>query len=301
MNNLPFYDPEYEFTIWHPLHFNDLERLQAARRQVHQALQIVGAVGRNLLPAHPWDIFGNFEWNRRGAMWLGWPIPGRFECRAGLCPVDMRLHLTSPFGESFASFALDGMTFADGFAWMKEQIQAFGIDSEGMKTELPYDIPAYAQASGEVFDVSDTEAFVEVASLFHNSNSLLDILEQTYVFWQNIRTWPHHMDISTRRKFVLDDGSWHMGVGFGPGDDHNYKEPYWHLTCYSSEGVDFDNLPELPAGMQWHKDKWLGIVMLWSQVLKEQDGEEQFRILYENMENAMEILHKVRGGEAITY
>lgn len=298
MNSLPFFDPEYEFTVWHPLRFTDLERLQAARRQVHQALQIVGAVGRNLLPHHPWDIFGNFSWNRRNAMWLGASIPGRFECRAGLCPVDMRLHLTTPFGESFASFPLHGSTFQEGFDWMKQEIEAFGIDSSEMKTELPYDIPQYAQAEGKPFDVSDEEAFAEVARLFHNSNSLLDILEQTYEFWQNIRTWPHHMDMSTRRRFRLGDGFWHMGVGYGPGDDHNYKEPYWHLTCYPSDGVDLENLPALPPGLSWHTEKWLGVVMLWSEVLKEEEGEEQFLKVYDGIEQGMELLQQVRGGES---
>ncbi|MEM7038794.1 MAG: hypothetical protein AAF570_17570, partial [Bacteroidota bacterium] len=58
-------------TQWEPRTIADLDRHVQAKRQVHQAAQLVGAVGRNLLPHQPWDIFGKMEWVPSTGMFAG--------------------------------------------------------------------------------------------------------------------------------------------------------------------------------------------------------------------------------------
>ncbi|MEM0998973.1 MAG: hypothetical protein AAGN35_18080 [Bacteroidota bacterium] len=282
-------------TRWEALTLKELPRLVAAKRQVHQAVQIVSAAGRHLLPHHPWDIFGNLEWLASTRMWLGWSIPGRFECRVGLRPADLSLHLCTPRGDSFAQLSLDGTTYSAGFAWLRTELKALGIDPEPIDPELPYEIPAYPQADGAPFALGDPEAFVEFARTFHNAQVILNYVASRYQLWQSVRTWPHHFDLSSRRRLAKGDDFWHLGVGYAPGDDYNCAEPYFHLTCYPSDDVNRTALPALTGDLQWHTEGWLGILLPWSKVVAESTGPAQFALVTDGLERGMKALIEVKG------
>ncbi len=268
-------------------------RLVNAKRQVHQAIQLVSHVSRNILPTHPWDIFGNLEWNRELDMFLGWTVPGRFDLRAGLRVSDLTLHLCTPQGRSFKEFILHGKTYLEGFNWLKEEIQEFGIDSSAMTTDLPYDIPAYPQAKDAPFDYSDQKAFADFARTFSNAALILHHVADLHPIWQHIRTWPHHFDISSRRGFKVEGKPAHMGIGYSPGDDHNYPEPYWHLTFSPFDHVDLDKLPELPGNLSWHTERWLGVVLAWKDIVKETTAKGQLDQVLTLVNEGMAFLEEV--------
>lgn len=251
---------------WQVQTITDHARLLNAKRQTHQAVQLVSHVSRNILPHHPWDIFGNLEWKRGLDMFLGWAIPGRFDIRAGLRVTDLSLHLCTPQGHSFKEFSLHGKTYSEGFEWLKAEVQAFGIDSSGMKTEIPYDIPEYPQAAGVPFDTTDKEAFADFARTFSNASLILEHVADLHPIWQHVKTWPHHFDISSRRRFLVKGQPAHMGVGYSPGDDHNYAEPYWHLTFSPHDHVDKASLPSIHGDLAWHTERWLGVVLAWKDI-----------------------------------
>lgn len=285
-------DTAFYKKYYQPLHIKELDRLVSAKRQIHQAAQLVAAVGRNLLPHHPWDIFGNLAYRPDLGKFLGWSIPGRFELRAGLSLDDLSLHLCNPLGGSFKHFHLSGRSFQEGFEWLKTEIAAFGIDSEALKTDLPYDIPVYPQAEGAEFSLEDPEAFAEVRRGFDNARLWLEYISHQHALWQPIKAWPHHFDISSRRR--MDDGAWHMGVGYSPGDDHNYDQPYFHLTCYPSDEVDKENLPDLASPLRWHKERWFGVSLLWSDLIAESDGEKQAQMALDIATKGMDALEKAK-------
>lgn len=279
---------------WQPQTITDLDRMLLAKRQIHQAVQLVSMVSRNILPHHPWDIFGNLEWRSDLGMFLGWAIPGRFDIRAGLRAADLKLFLLTPQGRPFAEFSLEGRKYADGFQWLQTTITEFGIDASAMKMDLPYDIPAYPQADGEAFFVTDVEAFADFSRSFSNAQLILDHVAELHAIWQQVKCWPHHFDISSRRRFEKGEQVWHMGVGYSPGDDHNYPEPYWHLTCYPSDDVDKDNLPALPGDLQWRTDDWLGVVLKWSDIVKEASAEGQLKQVLSMIDGGMAGLEEVK-------
>ena len=285
MNDIQFQE------AYQAIQVKDLSRISAAKDQIHQAAQLVSAVSRHLLAHHPWDIFGNLEYRPDLGMFLGWSVPGRFELRAGLDLDTLSLKLTDPMGGPYRDFPLSGRTFEEAFQWLKQEIADFGIDSEKLKADLPYDIPQYPQADGAPFPLDDPEAFAEVRRGFDNARHWLEYVSKKHALWQPIKAWPHHFDISSRRR--MDNGAWHMGVGYSPGGDHNYPEPYYHLTCYPSDGVDKENLPELTKGLRWHKEKWLGVALLWSD-LKDEKPAEQARMALEMAGSGMEALEKAK-------
>lgn len=278
---------------WQVQSITEHSRLLNAKRQTHQAVQLVSFVSRNILPPHPWDIFGNLEWRRDLNMFLGWAIPGRFDLRAGLRVTDLSLHLCTPQGRSFTSFSLDGKTFKEGFDWLKAQVKGFGINSSAMNTNIPYDIPDYPQASGAKFAVDDAEAFADFARTYSNASLVLEHVADLHEIWQHVKTWPHHFDISSRRRFMVGDQAAHMGVGYSPGDDHNYPEPYWHLTFSPNDHVDKGSLPAFASDLQWQTERWLGVVLHWKNIVTQTTAEAQLKQVLTLVDEGMDKLIEV--------
>ena len=277
---------------WQLQTITEHDRLLNAKRQVHQAVQLVSLAARGTLPFHPWEIFGNLEWRPDLNMFLGRDFPGRFDLRIGLRVTDLTLHLCTPQGRSFKHWVLSGKTYQEGFEWLKGQIQDFGIDATKLTTELPYEIPDYPQANGAPFDLNDEAAFADFARTYSNAHLILNHVADLHLIWQNIRAWPHHFDISSRRRFKHKNQFWHMGVGYSPGDDHNYASPYWHLTCYPSDLANKENLPELPGKLRWHNEKWFGVVLLWDDIVQAKDKEGQLKMVLDIVESGMGMLEE---------
>lgn len=269
--------------------FSELPRLIQVHQQVHQAAQLVAALGRSFLPFHKSDSFANLGFDPTSRQFRSRTVLGRFQVMAALEVETLQVHLLSASGQSFAHLDLHGKSFQEGIDFLKNGLAKLGYDADQYGTGLPYTIPSYPEANGKAFDGSDREALSAFALGYQNARLWMDYIAAKHGVWAEIRTWPHHFDLYTRRRMA--NGQWHMGIGYSPTHAVDYAEPHYHLTYIPKDGVDTRELPEMPGGKtQWHTDRWLGVVLRWSDYIKVERKEDQARLVLDIADQGIDTL-----------
>jgi len=250
---------------WNYLTYSDTQSLKKAREQLHQAVQLVSLVPRSLLPEDKGDGFANLEW-------MGDKLASQiFESkyRTGLQFSDLSLHLLEN-EYTLAQLSLADRTFDQGFDWLKRQIRDINGDASKLSRDLPYQIPFYATAQGELFKLAEPDSYFELQHYFANTDLVLRKLEQRMENASTVRCWPHHFDIATLITLVPDadlEKAKTIGVGFSPGDE-NFDRPYFYVTPWPYPEVKRADMPTLPGGGFWHVEGWIGAILSQAEIIK---------------------------------
>lgn len=247
---------------WHKLTFPELTEISEARKQYHQAIQNVAAVGRSLLPQVEDDHYANLEWDEKVQRLVGRWVEGETKFRSSISFEDFSVYLVDVDYRVISSFPLKGKKQNTVMVWLEEQFDDLGYESSKLSLERPYEIPEYLTAKGKPFDLSNMEIGELLGHYFHNTQMILKDLVLPMEGASEIKCWPHHFDIASL--ITLNDTgdpetSKSIGAGFSPGDD-NYNEPYFYITPwpYPSE----DALPDISnSGGFWHTDGWIGGIL----------------------------------------
>jgi len=254
--------------MWKPISIKDMSSLIDAREQLHQASQIVAAVGRTYSAKVKDDHFANLGWDASLEMLKGNPIQSDNSFSAALDLKNLAIHFLDDSNETIGSFPLNGKTQKQAFIWLEEQLVRSGFDGGALTMKLPYEIPVYPTSKGKEFNSVTGEAFEEISNYFSNTSHLLSKLLPSEPSASEIRCWPHHFDIATL--ITLNDTgdpetSTSVGVGLSPGDE-GYNEPYFYLTPWPYPPTD--KLPELNGPGHWHTHNWVGGVLTGSEILE---------------------------------
>jgi len=251
--------------IWTYLAYSDTRSLKEARGQLHQAVQLVSLVPRSLLPEDSGDGFANLEW--MGDKLVSQVFESKY--RTGLQLSDLSLHLLeNEF--TLAQLSLAGKTFDQALDWLKQQIRGINGDASKLSTDLPYQIPLYATAGGEPFELAKTESHLELQHYFSNADLVFRDLEKSNENASPVRCWPHHFDIATLITLVSDadpEKAKTIGVGLSPGDE-NYDRPYFYLTPWPYPEVKRADMPTLPGDGFWHVEGWIGAILTQAELIK---------------------------------
>lgn len=278
---------------WQTLTMNDFPRLREARENLHQAAQLLAAAARNHFPAVSSDGFANLDWVDETQSLVSRLIGGRWLFRVALSLPDLSLNLETPMGEVFRSQALSGLRYAEAQAWLLEQLRDMGMDTDGFSWDLPYDIPQYSYATGTAFNL-DAEASKEAANYYSNGYQFLKYSSSRYRLWLPFKCWPHHFDMASRRQLPVGGENSQMGIGFSPGDAHNFEMPYFHLTRYPHDTLNKENLSNLPEGLRWHTDRWFGMNLLAEDLVNIKDGTKQAALAKALIDTGCELLEAIR-------
>lgn len=239
-----------------PLGFPSPTALTDARVELHWAAQVVGAVGRALIPPAPDDSHTSLAWSAAGRLLVGGMTPRR--SRLGLRPTDLTLVVVDGAGAPEGELPLAGRTFDQALAWAAE---ALGGAAPGRP---PYDMPEHAVGHGGAFRGDDRDALAELGRWYASADALLRDFVSSHPHARDhaspVRCWPHHFDIATL--VSLPGGprgeARTIGLGLSPGDG-SYAEPYFYVTPWPAP--DSATLPALPAGAAWHRAGWFGAVL----------------------------------------
>jgi hypothetical protein len=200
--------------------------LPEARLVLHQAVQLVAAVGQSLLPAAPDDSQQSLLLSADLQTWLG-------QLEAGLDPTRLVLQL----GEK--RFPLAGRTMAEGLAFLQGEL--------GRPLALPKhppDFPHHALADGARFPPGGEASRAFLARLFANTQRVLGM---------PLRMWPHHFDLAGSAKTA--------SVGFSPGDG-SQGLPYWYATF----SPPLNTPPAIAGKGRWRSSGWIGAELELSQL-----------------------------------
>jgi hypothetical protein len=262
---------------WSPVGMVSPERLAAARRECHHAVQILTRLARGYLVHLPDDSHTSLKWDRERGMLLGHRMGAS---RCGLEVGGLRL-IWLRNGAETASLRLRGRDLQDAIRWAQEQLAASGFETGALLRPLHFEIPPDPVASGAPFD-AEPEACGELERWFANAAAVLAEIRSQENEASPIRCWPHHFDLA----MLLPRGSRTIGVGLSPGDEWRAR-PYFYVSPYPYP--DPASLPPAPAGLRWHTDGWTGLVLT-AEALLEQSLSGQAAWAVERQREAIRLL-----------
>ncbi|MEO9483678.1 MAG: DUF5996 family protein [Ekhidna sp.] len=236
--------------------------LLETRNNLHQAVQLVGAVPRNLLLHDPTDATASLPWNAATDCLESLPIEHDGKgIKVGLAFSDFKLKVFVE-DQEWQSLALANQSVNEGLNWLTTTLEQLGLDSTKINLSLPYEIPSFDLDQPLEVDHSSLQVFNALYSNVHL------ILEREVSHWKDafdIRCWPHHFDIATLIPLEKDKNgevTKSIGVGLSPGDE-GVEEPYIYVNVWPSVAYETLAKHALPAG-HWNKHGWSGGVLTYS-------------------------------------
>ncbi len=265
-------------TDWALLGAPPPDTLTEPRLQLHRALQLVPAVGDAYVrPAQDYS-HSSAQWSTEHRVLIGNPTDTDPVLRVGLAPAQLALVVHDDRGTELMRYMLDGSSIEETYAWLQSVIaQRLRSDPKPLvRSEL--ELPPGPGAGESRFVLDDPPAFEELARWYGNADLLLGGLRKSTPEASPVRCWPHHFDIA----FLLpmgevssDEGARSIGVGMTPGDD-SYAVPYWYVTPWPYPKSP--DLPELPAGGEWHTQDWVGAILTADRLTKSSAREQQRQV-----------------------
>jgi hypothetical protein len=249
---------------WKGLKNVSLSNLERNRGLLHQAIQIVGAVPRNLLPEDPTDGSASMNWDSSRKSLVADPIEinGK-KTYVGLGLSNAILFIKTE--KEINTFDLNGQSTIDGLNWVKTQLNKLGYDSEKVTLKLPYEIPAYDSTQNLSFDSQGIE---ELARLYNNISIVLQSVTEKLENALAVKCWPHHFDIATL--IPVEEGedgviTKSIGIGLSPGDEGT-NQPYIYINAWPN--IPLEDLKDIQLSIgDWNKDGWSGAKLEYSQML----------------------------------
>jgi hypothetical protein len=132
----------------------------------------------------------------------------------------------------------------------------------------------------KIEDVAHHEPLTVNHEISRNYVDLLNMVSTAYARFRArlkghltpIVVWPEHFDLSPLwfAEGDFDDSKAQMNFGFAPFSD-GLPYPYLYVTGYPYK--DELQVPALPEGANWHSQGWMGIVVPYSELAKQENLE----------------------------
>lgn len=240
-----------------------------ARLELHYAVQIAAAPGKQLLPERPDFSQQSFVWDAGAGVLAQGLVDAAVPFRSALRLSPPTLLLLGGDGGALAELALAGQTVEQARDWLAREIEGFGPTLAAPLESpepprcpgRPGGVPPHPLGQGTAFTDEPAEAFAEIERLFADADALLQEISRANPGASPVRCWPHHFDIATL--IALDpegdpETARSIGVGLSPGDCDR-PLPYFYVTPWPyPEGRA---LPDLAAGGVWNTAGWTGAVL----------------------------------------
>lgn len=265
--------------------------MQEASNTLHHAAQFIALAGKYFIPEKADDSHTNTNWYPQ----KNWLVGNTIETPSGKIRVALDypllvLLISDIDLKPIFEVALDGKTRMEVFGWLQEKLKIKGLDVSAFKPELHYEIPDHPVMHGDVFKMKNPLHYMELAFYRTNGNLLLEHFTQQVKAGEPVRVWPHHFDDGSYLPLKFDEngaptGSISLGMAVA---DLYYPEPYFYVTAWTSEGINYENLPDLQKPGSWHKHEWVGQVLTASDIVKFDRAKEQLEVSFNFLEQAIE-------------
>ena len=260
---------------WYHLNMEKFEALINVREELHQAVQLVGMVGRSFLPPDPSDLSATSQWLNQSQSLGGSLITGNHQVRLALRIVDASLMFLDSNGQVIDQFPLANEYYPDVVQWVSSKLADEGLDISKFSQELPYQIPDYDHS--RPFSAFPDHYLAEFSGYFSNANNLMAEIQSQYQS-SEIVCWPHHFDIATLITVAADpdpEKAKTVGLGLSPGDTY-YNRPYFYINTWPHlSKKQLQNETWSSAGT-WHTRDWIGAVLPADKVITWESEEQQY-------------------------
>jgi hypothetical protein len=248
--------------------------LEAARLELHWAVQAVGMVGKQLLEPAPDHSHGSLEWLDEVAALAGQPLPDG--SRVALRPASQELLVLKGVDEVSDRLELRSHTFEAAAAWVHDRLlkRSEVVREADWAPLAPAGLPDAPVGHGAPFSRA-TSAHEELARWFGNMNGALRLFADREPEASQVRGWPHHFDLATLISLDAEaqpEEARSVSLGLSPGDG-SIAEPYLYVLPWPAP--DPGTLPPLEGGGSWVTEGWVGAALAGSDLVASGDAAEQ--------------------------
>ena len=278
---------------WKNLGNLDPVSLVNSRHQLHQAVQLVAAVGRNYHLPEKGDPFGTVKWLPDINGLAGWAVDtssGKIKCALNFDNFTLQFLVD---GIPEQSISLDGKLDQTILQEMQNALDSLGLNGSKLDFNNPYKIPEYKIGQSQGY-ASNRKEFKEFSKYFVNANAVLQALAANFEGASDVECWPHHFDIATLIKLsdtADPETSSSIGVGLSPGDE-SYQEPYFYISPWPYPGLNIKRLPKLSVG-HWHTEGFVAAVLTGTTLVQEGRGNNQINAVSKFLEEGMDQAKKL--------
>ncbi len=269
---------QYSTNSWNPLSLTYNEDIEKAILQMHHAAQFVAMFGEAFLPKASDDSQSNMQWLPKLQALVSHHVD---RYHTGMTYDDWNLLLIGANDLQLGSIDPVGKNKDDIMDWFEFQLHKTPFAPAEYKYFSHFSLPDHNLDAGMSFEPIPEEIRHELARYRQNAHWILNQVTMPFTRATAVRTWPHHFDTGSviALEFAEDDGSptATIGVGWAIADE-TIEQPYFYINHWKKEGkINYDNLPKLPNGSQWHQGSWTGPILP-LQSLTKLDGQAQYKL-----------------------
>lgn len=287
---------------WQTLAHTETTELNKASTQLHHAAQFVALFGNSLLPKAADDSQSSMVWLPKLKALAGQEINLKRRIRMALLYETFELQLINENEEALGVFPLSGQTKGTALSFVRTQARSFGKKADDIQPITHFNLPKHGLDEGGPFHMTDPGHFQELARYRHNAQLALTEIAKEYEYATEVATWPHHFDTGSVIPVKFDDQSnltKTVGIGLAPADNIA-GEFYFYVNHWQQEGkADYNTLPSLPEGAEWHTEDWKGAILKMSEVVKKKQAEEQSELVESFLRSAVEASFGILNKEAV--
>lgn len=224
-------------------------------QRLHQLCQIIAKANRTYVPKKVDDSHTNLYYDilhdRIVGRWIETPKGRRL----------LTLNLSTFYFEWLNDalqvqqmIAIEGRTTATIEADLEKEIKRLGLNTEGFRAALHFEIPNYSFAN-QAIEALEIKALEEWKRYRILANEVCARILGHLQVEGETRIWPHHFDTGI---YVLPNKK--VGIGLGLAmEDTLHGAPYFYIAGYPTEGtLNFSNTPQLAVGKWIKEGNWKG-------------------------------------------
>ena len=252
---------------WNTLTEISEARLFQARAQLHQAAQLLTAMGISYLEPKPDDSHTSLLWSPELSSFVSQPFGKAYKLVLNPATLKCQLYHNEAL---LLDVNLNGATLQQIAADLQFFFEDQGLPSNKFTMKRHFELPEYPDRWSVPFDTSDTEAFKTLQSSYKNAYPLLHKISRSDPRSSRLLTWPHHFDMAVLKS--LDEGK-SIGIGMSPGDE-SHPIPYYYVNLWPYPSIEQTRDFTLSNGT-WHTLGWTGMVLTLNQITREGNSTQQ--------------------------
>jgi hypothetical protein len=280
---------------WKPIKKTDYELLFEDANTLHHAAQFLTFAAQSYLPAKADDSHTACYWITGTHMVKGREIPTASEAiRIGLRYPGVELVILDSTSDVIAGKSFLGNTKEEMLNWFKSKLKEYGLNTTQFNSVLSYKLPPNKTDNGAPFEIEKPENLEELSNYRSNGHMLLTHFAERFSTSDEVLVWPHHFDEGVHVPMVFKGNEVTHSLSFGLAvPDTYYNSPYFFVTAWRKNGLEYEALPNLKGPGKWHSEGWTGQVLEGRELTglrSEAQAETAIHFLEEAISNATELL-----------
>lgn len=248
---------------WNRVYFGgDISTYKRTRKLVHQAVQLVAAVSRSLLPSEVGDVQSDLFWMPDRNMLAGMPIGFNTPHQIAFDILNFQLVSLDRQGYIIQHFKLVGKSSSEALSWLNEQVAS----DVSISMEIPYELPFVSMPPSKAYEAPDSTSLQYICKWFSNASMVLGPLSLKLPDNTVPICKPDSLDMKSLST-ILETGDETQTIELGMSlGDSDYPMPYFYTIPHPSPKAE--DLPYYKHIGKWHTFPWVGIVLTSDEILQ---------------------------------